>query len=87
MAHTHAAIKHLRQTVKRTAKNKKIKERIKDSIKSLQKLVVDKKIADAKAALPKFVQLLDKAAKRHVLHRNRANRLKSAWMKKVGALK
>ena len=87
MAHTHAAIKAQRQTQKRTARNRHIKERIKDATKSLGKiLLVEKKTADAKAALPKLYQMLDKAAKERTIHPNKAARLKSAWMKKVSAV-
>lgn len=86
MAHTHAAIKAQRQTKKRTARNRAIKERIKDATKALGKLVAEKKIAEAKAALPKLYKLLDKAAKEHTIHQNRANRLKSAWAKKVSVV-
>ncbi len=87
MAHKHAAIKALSQTIKRTARNRAIKERIKDAVKSLGKLVSAKKMDEAKAALPKFTQLLDKSAKQHVIHFNKAARLKSAWMKKIALTK
>lgn len=87
MSHTMAAAKAQRQTKKRTARNRAIKERIKDAVKSLSKLVAAKNAAEAQAALPKFYKLLDKAAKEHTIHRNKANRLKSTWMKKVSALK
>lgn len=87
MAHTHAAIKAQRQTKKRTARNRAVKERIKDAVKALGKLLAAKKTDEAKAALPKFYQLLDKAAKERTIHPNKAARLKSAWMKKVNAVK
>ena len=87
MAHKHAAIKALSQTIKRTARNRAIKERIKDATKSIGKLLVAKKIAEAKAALPTFAQLLDKAGKNRIIHPNKAARLKSAWMKKISLLK
>ena len=83
MAHTHAAIKAQRQTQKRTARNHQIKERLKDMTKMLGKLVSEKKITEAKAALPKFYKMLDKAGKERTIHPNKANRLKSAWAKKI----
>ena len=86
MAHTHAAIKAQRQTQKRTARNHQIKERIKDATKSLGKILVEKKTADARAALPKLYQMLDKAAKERTIHPNKAARLKSSWVKKVSAI-
>lgn len=87
MAHTHAAIKAQRQTKKRTARNHQIKERIKDATKSLGKLLAAKKVDEAKAALPKLYQLLDKAAKERTIHPNKAARRKSGWTKKVSAVK
>ncbi len=87
MAHTHAALKAQRQTKKRTSRNRTVKERIKDSVKMLGKLVLEKKAAEAKAALTKFYKLVDKAAKEHVIHRNRATRLKSGWAKRLNTLK
>ena len=87
MAHTQSALKHIRQTQKHTARNRAIKERVKDAVKNLQKLTAAKNASEAKAALQKFYKLVDKAAKNHTIHRNRANRLKSVWMKKINALK
>ena len=87
MAHTKAALKAHRQTQKRTARNRQVKERIKDASKALGKFVAEKKAAEARAALPKFYKLLDKSAKQHVIHPNKAGRLKSAWMKKINSLK
>lgn len=87
MAHTHAALKAQRQTKKNTARNRQIKERIKDAIKMLGKLAADKKMDEAKAGLPKFYKLLDKAAKTHVIHKNKADRLKGAWAKRINAAK
>ncbi|MBI2552212.1 30S ribosomal protein S20 [Candidatus Uhrbacteria bacterium] len=83
MAHTQSALKHVRQTKKHTARNRAVKERIKDAVKNLGKLTAAKNAAEAKTALQKFYKLADKAAKNHIIHRNRANRLKSAWMKRV----
>lgn len=83
MAHTHAAIKAQRQTKKHTARNRAVKERIKDAVKNLHKLVMAKNLAEAKAALPKFYKLLDKAARARTIHTNKARRLKSAWAKRI----
>lgn len=83
MSHTMAAAKAQRKTKKNTARNRQVKERIKDAIKNLQQLVNGKKAAEAKAALPKFYKLLDKASRNHIIHQNKTRRLKSAWTKKM----
>lgn len=83
MAHTAAARKALRQTKKHTYRNRRVKERLKDLVKRLQGMLAEQKNEEAQALLPKFMQALDKAAKEKIIHRNRANRLKSAWMKRL----
>lgn len=83
MPHKQSAKKHLRQTKKRTARNKQTKERIKDAVKKIEKLVVDKKLDEAKALLPKLTKMLDKAAKTRVIHTNKARRFKSKLTSKV----
>ncbi|KKU73285.1 MAG: 30S ribosomal protein S20 [Parcubacteria group bacterium GW2011_GWA2_47_26] len=83
MAHTKAALKGIRQTKKRTARNRQVKERIKDALKALGKLVAAKKIDEAKAMLPKLYKMLDKAAKMQIMPKNKAERLKSRWAKQL----
>lgn len=83
MAHTKAGFKSIRQTKKRTARNHQVKERIKDVLKALGKLVIAKKLDEAKAMLPKLYKMLDKAAKMHIIPANKAGRLKSRWAKQL----
>ncbi len=37
----------------------------------------------ASALLPQLAKAADKAAQRHSIHKNKASRIKSRWMKKV----
>jgi small subunit ribosomal protein S20 len=74
-----SAIKKLRQDKKRTKRNHVQKDVLKDLIKKVKKDVTP-------AALQKAVSSIDKAAKKHLIHTNKANRLKSQ-LSKLGKTK
>jgi small subunit ribosomal protein S20 len=77
MANIKSAEKRARQTIKRTARNKSIKTRVKSSRKAVTAAILtgDAKVVTAK--LEGFASTADKAANAGVIHRNAANRLKS----------
>lgn len=66
MPHLKSAAKRLRQSRKRMAENKKVKERLRKMIKE----------AKSKKDLPTLYKTIDKAAKRGIFHKNRAARMK-----------
>ena len=72
-----SAKKKLRKDRKRTLRNKIIKEKYKKLFKEALKDPTNKRIRLA-------VSAIDKAAKRHVIHKNKAGRLKSRVMKAGG---
>ncbi|MFH0804741.1 MAG: 30S ribosomal protein S20 [Patescibacteria group bacterium] len=82
----HAAIKHLRQTVRRTAQNRTAKDALKRAVKSVRTAAVAKDKAKATEALKKTIKLLDRAAHNLVIPKNRASRLKSRLSKQVRAI-
>lgn len=71
-----AAKKAQRQNIKRRTHNAKIKEGLKKTIKS----------ANAKN-MSKVFSVVDKAAKRHIIHKNKAARIKSRLSKKFSSEK
>ena len=75
MPNTTSAKKALRQSVRRRGQNVVRKDAYKEALKELRKLVIAKKYPEAKAALPKLSQALDKAAKSNVIDKNKASRL------------
>lgn len=87
MAHKKAALKDIRQTKKRTARNKNIKEHVVYVKKQAQKAVVKKDLASAEEYYAKLVKSVDKAAKRGIIKKNTANRRKSRLAKRINALK
>ena len=73
-----AAIKHLRQSEKHRKANRLFKEKLKTAIKDIVKLAKDKNKSEYEKRLPEVVSLIDKAAKKNLLHKNNAARKKSA---------
>ncbi|MCM8799108.1 MAG: 30S ribosomal protein S20 [Candidatus Omnitrophica bacterium] len=81
MVHRHSALKSLKQSKKRYLANLKVKEKIKNAIKIFKNLLKEKKIAEAKNQLDRIYSLLDKAAKKKIIHPNKASRKKSRFTK------
>ncbi len=78
-----SAQKRARQTVKRTERNKRYKALIKGSVKK----VYDKKDkAEAETELRKTVAVLDRAAVKGIIHRNKAANQKSKLTKHVSKI-
>lgn len=80
---TTSAKKALRQSVRRRARNIVRKDAYKDAVKAVRKFVVDGKDAEARQALSRAYQALDKAAKTHAIKKNKASRLKSRLTKVI----
>lgn len=80
---TKSAIKALRQSVRRHKRNVIRSDAYKKIIKDIKKLIAGGKVADAKKIIPQLYKTLDKAAKSHVIDKNKASRLKSRITKKL----
>ena len=74
---TQSAKKALRQNIRHRARNLAKKEAYKKAVKNFRKLIAEKKAEEAKKMLPQVYKTLDKAAKTHVIAKNKASRLKS----------
>lgn len=84
MANTSSAKKAVRSSQKKHIHNLGWKKRIKSAIKNILTLIKDKKSGeDLKTSLSAAQKVLDKAAKENVMHRNKANRIKSKLSKKL----
>ena len=77
MAKHRSALKRQRQDKKRHLRNLKVKQSLKKTMKKFQALLSAKNINEAKTILKEAYSLLDKAAKKRVIHPNIANRKKS----------
>lgn len=83
MANHKATKKDIRQSAKRRDRNRYYGKTTRNAIRSLLSLK-DKK--EALEAMPKVVSMIDKLAKRNVIHRNKAGNLKSGIVKRVNVL-
>lgn len=78
MPNIKSAKKKMRKDVKRTKQNLFYSDAIKKAVQLISKLKGDK---DAPERAKKAVSLIDKAAKKKVIHKNKAARLKSKVMR------
>lgn len=79
-----SAIKHRRQTIKRTSRNLAVKKNIKDILKKADKAIASGKIKDTANDLARDLQkAIDKAVKAKVLKANAGNRKKERFHKKL----
>ncbi len=78
-----SALKELRKSLKRRQRNLLLKNKIKQLKKQLTKLIQEKKPDEVKKTLALFYKAVDKAAKVHYIHKNKAARLKSAAARQV----
>ena len=77
MANKRAALKAVRQSQKRAASNGSVRSRLRTLAKKV-KAAVQSGSGDLKSVVSSYVSELDKAVKKHVIHRNNASRHKSA---------
>ena len=83
MAHHKSALKRIRQTETRNEHNKYYAKTTRNAIKNLRNTT--EKTAAAEM-LPKVSSMLDKLAKKNVIHANKASNLKSGLAKLVNGL-
>lgn len=86
MANTKSALKRVRQTEVRTERNRADKTRIKTLRKKALAAIAAGDQPAATAAASKFSSAVDKAAKRNLVHPNRAANLKSKTAKALATL-
>lgn len=84
MANHKATKKDARQALKRRDRNRYYGKTTRNAIR---KLLATEDSAAATQELPNVISMIDKLAKRNVIHKNKAGNLKSALMKKMNAKK
>ncbi len=83
MANHKSSIKRIRANDKKRLANRYNARTTRNALKKIR-LTTDK--AEATTQLPLVISLIDKLAKRNVIHKNKAANLKSGLMKKVAKL-
>ncbi len=83
MANHKSALKRIRQTEVRRLHNRYFAKSMRNAIKKLRDL---ENKTEAAAQLSAVLSMIDKNAKRNIIHKNKAGNLKSKLMKHVNAL-
>jgi small subunit ribosomal protein S20 len=86
MANIKSAAKRARQTEKRSLENRRVTSALKTQIKKFRADIAEGRKEEAKASAAAVASALDKAAKTNRIHRNSADRRKSAHAKALAAL-
>jgi small subunit ribosomal protein S20 len=87
MPNTKSAAKAMRQAITRRARNIKAKDKFKDAVKEIKKLITAGKKSEAMETMKKVTSALDKAVKTHVIHKNTSSRKKSRLAKAIAKMK
>jgi small subunit ribosomal protein S20 len=87
MANTKSAAKRARQTIRRTAVNRRVKNRVKVAVKRAKEALTAGDKTKASEIVLKTQAVLDKAAKTGQIHKNKAARHKSQFSLKLATLK
>lgn len=83
MANHQSAKKRIRQSEKRRVHNKYYARTARNAVRVLRNT---KDKSEAEAMLPKVYNMLDKLAKKNIVHKNKAANLKSSLAKHVNSL-
>ena len=86
MANTKSAIKRNRQTLIRTERNRAEKSRMKTLRKKTLAAIEAGNMEEAQKASSLFSSVVDKAAKRNLIHPNKAANLKSRTAKAIAGI-
>ncbi|MEO8732898.1 MAG: 30S ribosomal protein S20 [Flavobacteriales bacterium] len=84
MANHKSSIKRIRQSETRNERNRYQHKTTRNAVRDIR-ASTDKK--EAVELLPKVSSMLDKLAKRNIIHKNKASNLKSSLKRHVDALK
>lgn len=83
MANHKSAKKRIKQTLKRRQHNRYYVKTTRNAVKRIRQAKDKKEVVES---LPKVVSMIDKLAKKGVIHKNKAARLKSRIAKKAVGL-
>jgi len=83
MANTKSAEKRMRQSAERRERNRQDRSTMRTAVKKVRGALASGDVAAAQAALPEAIQVIDRSAKKNVVHRNTASRTKSRLAKAI----
>ncbi len=83
MANHKSAEKRIRSSRKRREKNRYQHKTTRNAIRDLRNMTSKE---EAEKRLPEVISMIDKIAKNHIIHKNKAGNLKSKLMKHIASL-
>ena len=83
MANHKSALKRIRQAEKARLRNRYYGKTMRNAVRKLRSLTNNE---EATAMLPSVSKILDKLANKHIIHKNKANNLKSKLAKHINKL-
>ena len=83
MANHKSSLKRIRQTKTRTEHNRYYAKTMRNAVRKLRAMTNKE---EAVALYPKVQKMLDKLAKSNIIHRNKADNLKSSLTKHINSL-
>jgi small subunit ribosomal protein S20 len=86
VANTRSALKRIRSTARKTARNRAIRSATRTFVKKARLLIAAGNKEEAEAAVKRAISALDRAVTKGVLHRNNAARRKSRLVKRLQSL-
>jgi len=86
LAHHKSAIKRIRQNENRRIRNRTVKSAMRTAVRKLEQVIQESKHPEASALLQKTLSIVDRAASKGVIHKNKASRTVSRLTRKVKAL-
>ena len=86
MPNLETSIKDLRQNKRRKVHNDRLRNRIKRAVKKQNTLVLEEKKPEAEKNIKNVYKVLDKAARKNVIKKGKADRIKSRLTKKLNEL-
>jgi small subunit ribosomal protein S20 len=86
MANHISALKRVRQTRRRTARNRRNKGVLRSGLREIREVLESGNLEQARKQMPGTFSCLDKAVHKGVLHRNTVARLKSRLMGRLNGL-
>ena len=86
MANHKSALKRIRTSERRRARNRVFISRARTEVKQARAEIASSDLSGAREAVLTAIRVLDKAANKGILHKNNAARRKSRLMKKLATL-
>jgi small subunit ribosomal protein S20 len=86
VANTQSAKKQIRNSYRKWLRNRYVKGQMRGAVRMVRQAIDTGDYAEAASLMPQAASQLDKAARKNIIHKNTAARLKSRLMRQINAL-